>query len=138
MDRGHANGCSATKVKLIFVYNAEAGLVSGFMDSIHKIVSPSTYACDLCAITFGLTSMNRAWRTWLQQIEIPTEFFHRAEFQKAWPEAKFELPAILMEEEGRLTPIVTAEAFAEIKDVDQLISVLEDGLTKVTHDHSAL
>jgi hypothetical protein len=82
--------------------------------------------------------MNRDWRVWLQKLESPTEFFHRAEFKKAWPEANFELPVILMDEEGRLTPIVRAEAFAGIKDVDQLISVLEDRLAKVKHDHSAL
>jgi len=125
-------------VKLVFVYNAEAGIVRGFMDSIHKIVSPSSYACDLCAITYGLTSMNRDWRVWLQEIEIPTEFFHRAEFKKAWPEANFELPVILMEEKKRLTPVIGAETLAEIKDVDQLIAVLEDRLAKVKHDDPAL
>lgn len=125
-------------MKLIFVYNAEAGLVRGFMDSIHKIVSPATYACDLCAITYGLTSMNRDWRAWLQKLEVPAEFFHRAEFRKAWPEADFELPVILVERGARLTSIVSAEAFAGIKDVDQLISVLEDRLEKVKHDDPAL
>ena len=138
MDRGHANGCRTTAVKLIFVYNAEAGLVRGFMDSIHKTVSPSTYACDLCAITFGLTAMNREWRAWLQKLEIPTEFFHRAEFRKAWPNARFELPAILMENGAQLKAVMGAEDFAGIKDVDQLISVLEDRLAKVNHDYPAL
>jgi hypothetical protein len=138
MDRRHADkGCGAS-VKLVFVYNAEAGIVRGFMDSIHKIVSPSSYACDLCAITYGLTSMNRDWRVWLQELKIPTEFFHRAEFKKAWPEANFELPVILMEEKKRLTPVIGAETLAEIKDVDQLIAVLEDRLAKVKHDDPAL
>ncbi len=125
-------------MKLVFVYNAEAGIVRGFMDSIHKIISPSSYACDLCAITYGLTSMNRDWRVWLQELEVPTEFFHRAEFKKAWPEANFELPVILIEERKRLTPVIGAETLAEIKDVDQLIAVLEDRLAKVNHDHPAL
>ena len=125
-------------MKLVFVYNAEAGLVRGLMDSIHKIVSPATYACDLCAITYGLTSMNPKWRAWLKQCGIPTEFFHRADFQRSWPDARFELPAILIEDCNRLTPIIGAEAFAGIKDVDQLISVLEGRLAKVKHDHPAL
>lgn len=138
MDRSHADeGCGAS-VKLVFVYNAEAGLVHGFMDSIHKIVSPSTYACDLCAITYGLTAMNPKWRTWLSELDVPTEFFHRTDFRKAWPDARIALPAILLEGGHSLTPVIDADSFADIKDVDRLISVLEDRLAKVKHDHPAL
>ena len=125
-------------MRLVFVYNAEAGLLRGILDSIHKVASPSTYACDLCAITYGLTSMNPKWRTWLKDLDIPSEFFHRADFRKAWPDARIALPAILLEDGHRLTPVIGAEAFAKIKDVDQLISVLEGRLAKVKHDHPTL
>ena len=125
-------------MRLVFVYNAEAGLVRGIMDSIHKVASPSTYACGLCAITYGLTSMNPKWRTWLKELDIPTAFFHRRDFRRAWPEARVALPAILLENRHRLIPVIGAEAFAKIKDVDQLISVLEDRLAKVKYDHPAL
>ena len=125
-------------MKLVFVYNAEAGLVRGFMDSIHKVASPSTYACGLCAITYGLTSMKPKWRTWLKELDIQTEFFHRADFWKAWPDTRVALPAILLEDGHRLTPVIGADAFTKIKDVDQLISVLEGRLAKVKHDHPTL
>lgn len=125
-------------MKLVFVYNAEAGLLRGFMDSVHKVVSPATYACDLCAITYGLTSMNPKWRAWLEQLDIPSAFFHRADFRNAWPDARFELPAILLQSGHRLTAIVDAEALMGIKDVDQLISVLECRLAKAKHDHPTL
>jgi len=39
-------------MNLIFVYNANGGLVNSWLDTAHKIVSPSTYSCSLCAITF--------------------------------------------------------------------------------------
>ena len=122
----------------MFVYNAEAGIVHGFMDSIHKVVSPSTYACGLCAITYGLTLMDPKWRAWLSQLDIQAEFFHRADFRKAWPDARIALPAILLGDGHRLTSIIGADDFADIKDVDRLISVLEDRLAKVKHDHPAL
>ena len=34
--------------KIIFVYNADSGLVNGLIDWAHKIVSPETYSCT-CA-----------------------------------------------------------------------------------------
>jgi len=51
--------------RLVIVYNANAGLMAGVMDSVHKIVSPSTYPCQLCAVTYGLTSMRKEWRAFL-------------------------------------------------------------------------
>lgn len=125
-------------MKLVFVYNAEAGLLNGIMDSIQKVVSPSTYACDLCAITYGLTTMNSKWRVWLKQLDMPAQFFHRADFRRAWPDENVRLPAILMEKDDQLTALIAADAFESIKHVDQLIAVLEGKLAEVGHDYKAL
>ncbi len=115
---------------LIFVYNAEAGILAGIMDSVHKIVSPATYACDLCAITYGVTSMKSEWRTWLRTLTVPVQFFHRADFKAAWPDASIALPAILRELDGRLETLVSADEFRSITQVNQLISLLEHRLAE--------
>ena len=36
---------------LIFIYNANGGIFSAMADAAHKLVSPETYPCSLCAIT---------------------------------------------------------------------------------------
>ncbi len=41
------------KQLLIFVYNANSDLFSTVTDFAHKILSPSTYQCQLCALTYG-------------------------------------------------------------------------------------
>jgi hypothetical protein len=115
---------------LIFVYNAEAGIVAGIMDSVHKIVSPATYACDLCAITYGLASMRSEWRNWLRTLDIPVQFFHRPDFRAAWPDATIVLPAILRERGGQLETLVSADEFRSITQVNQLISLLEHKLAE--------
>ena len=38
-------------MKLIFVYNAGSGKLNALFDMAHKIVSPTTYECSLCALT---------------------------------------------------------------------------------------
>ena len=39
--------------ELIFIYNAKSGLVNEMIDVAHKIVSPRTYDCNLCAMSYG-------------------------------------------------------------------------------------
>ena len=112
-------------MRLAFVYNANAGLMAAFMASVHKIISPSSYACDLCAITYGLTSMNPQWRDWLRAPGIPPPFHHPPDFKADWPRVEEPLPAIFLEQDGTLDTLVSAAEFKDIKQVDQLIALME-------------
>lgn len=123
---------------LVFVYNAEAGVLNGIMDSAHKLFSPSTYACDLCAITHGLTRMKPEWRTWLQRSGLDVRFYHRSDFRRDWPAADVQLPAILMQEGDRLSPIISATELAQISDVGQLVALLEARCDGGKNDDPAL
>jgi hypothetical protein len=112
-------------VKLVFVYNANEGKMAAFMDSVHKIVSPSTYACDLCAITYGITKIDKQWKAWLDALPVPTRFYHRPDFQRDWPHVTEPLPAIFVERDGALETLVSAADFKGVKHVDGLIAMLE-------------
>ena len=125
-------------MKLVFVYNAEAGLAHGVMDSIHKIVSPSTYKCDLCAITYGLVRMKDEWRAWLERSGRPVEFFHRSDFRQVWPKVDVQLPAVLVQEDDTLKLLVSAAELAHIRDVGQLVAILEDRCGETKCDDQAL
>ncbi len=118
-------------MKLLFVYNADAGVVSGIMDSIHKTLSPQTYECGLCQITYGLVSMDKTWREFLKSLPIETEFFHRKDFKAAHPSAAFDLPVILLSKDGRLSPLLTAQAIDSQKDVNALIGAMSQALAGV-------
>jgi hypothetical protein len=48
--------------KLIFVYNADSGILNAIKDLIHKNVSPETYPCSLCAVTYDNLGMKREWK----------------------------------------------------------------------------
>lgn len=115
-------------MKIIFVYNAEAGFLNGMMDSVHKIVSPSTYECSLCAITHGSFTMDRAWRDYLRGLPLETVFHHRKDFRAAYPAAEFALPAILLEKDGKVTELVDAAGLKAQSDVNGLIKALDGAL----------
>jgi hypothetical protein len=125
MDQVSARG---ETLKLLFVYNAKAGLLAGIIDSVHKTLSPGTYACDLCAITYGATSMKPEWREWLKRLALPTQFFHLDDFRAAWPDAHFALPAILSERSGKLEALVSPSEFKTVSSVNELIMLLEKKL----------
>ncbi len=112
-------------MKLIFVYNANAGIAAGIMDSIHKTLSPATYPCDLCAITYGAVRMRPKWKAWLKAQRFATIFMYRAGFRTAYPDVDADLPAIFLEHDGELSALVAADEFAQIADVDSLIARIE-------------
>jgi hypothetical protein len=115
--------------RLVIVYNAQAGLLAGAMDSVHKIVSPSTYPCQLCAVTYGLAAMKRDWRAFLDGLGMETVFHHRPDFRAAFPSAAdWPLPLVALETGGQLAPLVTAADFAAIPDLAALIAVVRERL----------
>src|SRR4030067_16255 len=81
------------KPTLIFVYNADSGFVNTLLDIGHKIVSPQTYACNLCAITHSTFSMRDEWKNFVAGLGIPIEFLPRDELEKQYGLRAPELPA---------------------------------------------
>ncbi len=80
---------------LIFVYALDGGLFNGITHYAHKIVSPSTYGCNLCAVTNNMLGRKREWASFIRELGIKTEFLHRDEFQQAYPNAQQDnLPAV--------------------------------------------
>lgn len=114
--------------RLIFVYNADEGLVAGMMDSVHKLVSPSTYQCSLCAITHGVFRMNPKWRAWLDRAAHDIVFHHKPDFRAAYPGLDVPLPAVLLDDGAGPEPLVHAEELGAVQSVDMLIAVIEGRL----------
>lgn len=115
--------------RLIFVYNADEGVVAGMMDSVHKLVSPATYQCSLCAVTYGMFRMDPKWRAWLKAAPFETVFHHKPDFRAAFPAlAELPLPAILIDRGQGPEPLLGAEALAAVQSVDGLIATIESAL----------
>jgi hypothetical protein len=89
--------------KLIFVYNANSGKLNSLLDSAHKIVSPTTYECTLCHLTFGVFKENELWARFRESAtntnsSLQLEFLHKDEFEKQyWSKwlPKYSYPIIL-------------------------------------------
>jgi len=108
------------KSKLIFVYNADSGVFNLLTDVAHKIFSPQTYSCNLCAITHSNFGMKNEWKEYLESLDTPLEFLHADEFKTKYQFEKVELPAIFKEENGSLILTVNAAAINECNSIDDL------------------
>jgi hypothetical protein len=114
--------------RLLFVYNADDGLIAGMMDSVHKLVSPATYQCSLCAITHGIFRMDPKWRAWLDRAPYDVVFHHKPDFRAAYPGLDVKLPAVLLDAGDGPEPLLRAEELGAVENVDMLIAVIEGRL----------
>ncbi len=110
--------------RLIFIYNADGGIAQGLLDSIHKTLSPATYPCSLCAITYGLFTMDPRWRAWLKGLPFPAVFYHKDDS----PFGDVALPVVLIEREAQVESLVSAETLNRLGSVDALIAEIERSL----------
>ncbi|MFZ9396286.1 MAG: hypothetical protein ACO25F_09540 [Erythrobacter sp.] len=109
---------------LLIVYNADGGLFSMVADALHKVLSPATYPCSLCALTYGAVAMHREWRRFLEGLPYAAAFHHRDDFARDFPDCRVGLPAILFREPGKSPEaLVGREELAAIAELQELIEL---------------
>ena len=86
--------------KIIFVYNADSGILNGIKDLLHKNLSPKTYACRLCAVTYDNFGMIREWKEFIRTLKTPVEFLHRNELEDKYAITDVPLPAAFIHYKG--------------------------------------
>lgn len=111
---------------LIFIYNADGGVLDALGDMVHKIVSPATYPCSLCALTYGPVATRGAWRRFLKRLGLPTLFLYRDEFRGELDRRNLALPAVLLGSDGDQPEIfVSARELAALPDLAALMALIE-------------
>lgn len=118
-----------TPARLIFVYNADSGLLNAVKDAVWKIVHPASYPCSLCALTYGWIAMHRRWRRFLGRLPQAKAFYHRDDFARAFPRCNMALPAILLGK-GQADPLVLVSAteLDALPDLDALMALVSSRL----------
>lgn len=115
---------NANEPHLLFVYNADSGLGQAIFDAVHKIVSPQTYPCSLCALTYGAVSMKAEWKAALATLPLPARFLHRDEFTREWPALDVALPAVITVENSTATVLLDGPALDQLADISALVTAI--------------
>jgi hypothetical protein len=122
--------------ELIFVYNANSSLFSTVTDFAHKILSPSTYQCQLCALTYGNFGMKQEWKSFIEGLSLTTSFLHKDEFEKKY-ETKAALPAIFLSKEESVEELITKHEIENCQSLIGLKNLITAKIeTYVQHHHT--
>ncbi len=106
--------------QLIFVYNAESGLFNSLSDFAHKILSPSTYKCQLCALTFGNFNMNTEWKKFIKTLPLQVVFLHKDEFISKYRVSSAGFPSAYIKDDDKIKQIIPATEFQQCKSLEEL------------------
>jgi hypothetical protein len=113
---------------LVFVYNADSGVFNALADAAHKIFSPRTYACNLCALTHTAVRMRGEWKEFLEGLGRPLEFLHADELASRYGLKGIRLPAVFIKD-GGLRVLASADAIDACRTLDELERLILEGLT---------
>jgi hypothetical protein len=112
---------------LLFVYNADSGLFNTVTDIAHKIFSPDTYQCDLCALTHGYFTVREAWQGFIESLGVPCEFLHRDQLGAIAGIDATQLPAVYRRSEGVWQLCLGAAEIAACDDLEALQERIRQG-----------
>jgi len=114
---------------LLFVYNAKSGIANVLVDISHKLLSPETYSCNLCAMTHNAFTENKIWKNYRLTSKIDMQFYHTDEFKQRYPNQGFNYPIILFKEDNDLEEFLSPKEINQLKTVEELIEIINEKLS---------
>ena len=111
-------------MKIILVYQADSGFKSAVVDGLHKVISPSTYACHLCKLTHGVFTERKNWKDYLERSRLKFVILHRDEFED-FHGMSADFPAIFQFSEGVVKKLLGPEEIVQFKSELDLIRFFE-------------
>lgn len=127
-DAGAAENTDQADPVLIFVYNAESGLFNALSDLAHKTVSPATYQCSLCALTYSTFGMRKDWKQFILGLGRRCEFLHSDELKGRYGVSGVRLPAVFERRDGGLDQLIGPDEINACRSVESLMRLIRGKL----------
>ena len=112
-----------------FVYNANDDFFSVLGDFFHKSLSPNTYNCDLCQLTYGPISKKKQWKKFLTSLEYNYTFIYKNQNNQLLNNIN-SFPIILFEYKNDIEVLLSTNELNDCKNLDELISKINEKLNK--------
>ena len=113
-----------TDKELIFVYNAESDIGSLVKDTVHKVIRPSTFPCNLAAVTYGPLGMKKSWKKTVENLPISARFLYKDEFKDNFDIEDAEFPCAYLNEDGEMKLFMNQGLMNSVDTVEELKNVL--------------
>ncbi len=120
-----------SKIEILFAYNANSGLFNALTDYVHRQITPSTYNCNLCLITYDNWDRNERWATYIDSLPVEVNFTYKNTISQ-YKNLEFEvqLPMAFLIENNNVSIFITAEELNSCVDENALIDMFESKLKK--------
>lgn len=121
------------KQKLIFVYNADSSLFNQVGDLIHKTISPRTYKCNLCGLTYSGVNMKDEWKNFIKSLPVEVELLHKDEFLREFPKAQdTNFPIAFIKQNGNLIKLISTEEINRANNLEMLKNLVQGKVSTIT------
>ena len=110
--------------KLLFVYAVDSGVLNTAKHVVHRIGSPSTYPCSLCALTYRTVRPAPEWTRFVRGLSIEVKYLHRDELRELHPQEARPLPAVFLDN-GALEVLVAANEIDACADAGALVRLVD-------------
>ena len=126
--KGNININAIMQDQVLFVYNAKSYLWNKAFDFIHKIVSPQTYNCNLCALTYDNFSERKEWTEFRSSLSIDLKFLYSDNFENEFPAEKTSYPVVYLKSNNGITRLISSNEINTIENMQGLIQLIKDRL----------
>jgi hypothetical protein len=111
---------------LLFVYNANSGILPGMKDYTSKAgASQGKDSCNLTAITHSPIGMKKDWKRFVKEFGIPARFLNRNEFVSEVGSGLITFPAILLNTGNDLLMVASSEEINMCRSLEDLIYLVQ-------------
>ena len=116
---------------IYFIYNAKGDVFSVIGDFFHKSLSPKTYPCKLCDLSYGPIMKKKVWKDFLDTLDIDYKFLYKNEIDE-FSNRIDELPVILIGNKDNVEVLLSKEEIDRSKDIYSLIDNMNLKIQKRT------
>ncbi len=116
------------KGQLLFIYNAKSNIVNKTFDFMHKIISPKTYNCSLCLLTYDKFAERKEWTDFRNSLNIELKFLYSNNFENEFSEEITDYPVVYLKSNNELIKLINTNELNSIKNLQELIKLVTDKL----------
>ena len=108
--------------RLIFIYNAEGGKINATIDYFHKLVSPNTYDCNLCKLTYDNFGEIKEWERFIRSLSYSVKFKYKDDIDILGLSNEIDFPVLISGKNNVLLSATEINSFTSLEELMNAIS----------------
>jgi len=108
---------------IVFVYNAKSGFINAMLDYGHKMLSPDTYDCQLCKLTYDNFGKEKKWHDFISSLPFEVSFKYKDDLKILGIEDSILTPAVILSDQSLLISSNEINACRSLNGLIELVRI---------------